>query len=227
MLERIMELAGRFFPEKYKEIHELAYWKAQKGKEGTLRNDHYQYFYTDHFGLSSSFYSGKRVLDIGCGPRGSLEWADMASERIGLDPLANKYLKLGASDHKMRYLSAHSESIPFPDGYFDVVCSFNSLDHVSDLKATIAEIIRVVKPGGLFLLLSDVNHNPTACEPIEYSWDIVRSFQPHFEILEAKHYEKKADGLYQSVREAIPYDHRDTRRRYGALSAKFRKLLPN
>ena len=136
MFERILELACRFFPEKYKELHEFSYWKERRRTEGTLWNDHYQYFYTDHFSLSPNFYSGKRVLDIGCGPRGSLEWADMASERIGLDPLANRYLKLGAADHKMRYVSAHSESIPFSDGYFDVVCSFNSLDHVSNLEAT-------------------------------------------------------------------------------------------
>ena len=32
------------------------------------------------------------TTDIGCGPRGSLEWATMAAERVGLDPPVNKYL---------------------------------------------------------------------------------------------------------------------------------------
>ena len=29
--------------------------------------------------------SGMRVLDVGCGPRGSLEWATMAARRVGID----------------------------------------------------------------------------------------------------------------------------------------------
>ena len=105
------------------------------------------------------------MLDIGCGPRGSLELADTALERVGLDPLAKEYLKLGDASHMMTYVASRSESIPFADGYFDIVCSFNSFDHVADLKRTIiAEIVRVVKPGGLFLLLSEVNHAPTKTE---------------------------------------------------------------
>jgi len=56
------------------------------------------------------------ALDIGCGPRGSLEWADMTKERYGLDPLANEYLKLGADKHKMKYVASGAEKIPFEDG---------------------------------------------------------------------------------------------------------------
>jgi ubiquinone/menaquinone biosynthesis C-methylase UbiE len=37
--------------------------------------------------------------------------------------------------------------IPFPDAYFDVVCSLNSLDHVDDFDKVAAEIIRVLAPG--------------------------------------------------------------------------------
>ncbi len=208
----------------YKETHELDYWKSRVALEGTLSNEHYIYFYTEHFGLSPDYYTNKRVLDIGCGPRGSLEWANMSKERIGLDPLAKEYLKLGTTKHKMQYIASGAESIPFPDSYFDIVSSFNSLDHVTDLEKTVAEIIRVVKPGGLFLLLSDVNHDPTPCEPIEYSWNIVDMFIPYFELLIERHYEKKADGIYQSILENIPYNHNDTTKRYGIISAMFKKL---
>ncbi len=207
-----------------KESHELDYWKRQKEREGTLANRHYEYYYTTHFGLSHEFYRGKRVLDLGCGPRGSLEWADMTRERVGLDPLADEYLKLGADRHQMRYVAAPSEAIPFPDGHFDVVTSFNSLDHVADLDQTIREIMRVVKPGGLFLLLTDVNHQATPCEPIEFSWDVTRKFTDQFDLLEQRQFEKPAHGgLYQGVTEAVTYDHARGQRRYGILSAKFRK----
>jgi SAM-dependent methyltransferase len=200
---------------------ELAYWHGRKTEEQTLRNTHYRRFYTSHFGLDDSSYAGKRVLDIGCGPRGSLEWADMALDRVGLDPLADEYMELGARQHAMSYVASGSESIPFPDGHFDIVCSFNSLDHVDDLDRTIAEICRVVAPGGLFLLLVDVNHEPTACEPITFSWDIVERFTPPLRALRVERYEKSDHGLYKSVDEAVPYDDSDPTDRYGVLSAMF------
>lgn len=120
-----------------KETYELMYWKSVARREGQLANDHYQRIYTSLLGLDVSFYAGKRILDIGCGPRGTLEWADMAAERVGLDPLVESYRALGIDQHKMRYVNAPSEQIPFEDGHFDVILSLNSLDHVDDLDKTI------------------------------------------------------------------------------------------
>ena len=203
---------------------ELAYWQKRKNIEHDLSNDHYIWFYTSHFGLPLSFYEQKRVLDIGCGPRGSLEWADNALERVGLDPLADSYLNMGCNQHKMQYVAANAESIPFSDGYFDVVCSFNSLDHVDDLDQAISEIIRVTVAGGIFLLLTDVNHEPTQCEPIWFSWDIVDKFVPYMRILDVRNHEKCTNGLYQSIARDVSYDHSDSRSRYGILSAKCQKI---
>jgi ubiquinone/menaquinone biosynthesis C-methylase UbiE len=213
----------QFLPTKHKELHELSYWRHRVSAEGSLANDHYTEFYTAHFDLSPDDYTGMRVLDVGCGPRGSLEWAGMAAERVGLDPLAGEYLKLGAARHKMRYVAAPSEEIPFPDAHFDFVCSFNSLDHVANLRRTASEITRVTKQGGVFLLLVDVNHDPTVCEPNSFSWDVVRLFTPQFDILSERHYEKKADGMYDSIKQNLPYDEGNSNRRYGILSAKFRR----
>ena len=201
---------------------ELEYWRGRVRQEVTLHNDHYAWFYTTHFGFEDEFYRNKRVLDIGCGPRGSLEWADMAEERVGLDPLADSYRELGAKHHKMSYVQAPAERIPFADGHFDVVCSFNSLDHVDNLDESISEILRVLAPGGHFLLLTDVNHEPTPTEPVELGWDIVDRFAPPLEVLETGRFEKLESGIYDSVR-AAPYDEDDASARAATLSAKFRK----
>lgn len=211
------------FPEAFKRHSELRYWQGRLQSEGGFSNDHYAYFYTAFFGLQPEFFVGKRILDIGCGPRGSLEWADLAAERVGLDPLADEYLKMGAARHQMTYVASGSEAMPFDDGHFDVVCSFNSLDHVSDLPATIQEIGRIAKRGGVFLLITDVNHDPTPCEPICFSWDIVEEFQPSFELLEQRRFEKFEDGVYKSIRQGRVYDDTDTTKRYGILAAKFQR----
>lgn len=206
---------------------ELAYWNCRSAAEGLLANDHYEYFYTTHFGLAREDYCGKRILDIGCGPRGSLEWADMAEERVGLDPLAAEYLRLGTARHAMRYVAGVCEAIPAPDGAFDVVASFNSLDHVDDLARSLAEIARVTRPGGWFLLLSDVDHAPTVCEPTPFSWDAVAMLRAGFEVLRERHYEKRAGGLYQSIRQGIVYDHQNPVRRTAILSAFCRRRSPS
>jgi SAM-dependent methyltransferase len=203
---------------------ELAFWRSRRDAEGRLTGQHYEHFFTSHFGLDREFYAGKKLLDIGCGPRGSLEWATTAEERVGLDPLAGAYREFGIDEQQMTYVEAPAERIPFEDGYFDVVSSFNSLDHVDDLLATIAEIKRVVKPGGTLLLLTDVNHDPTPTEPIEFSWDVVELFGPELAPAEVEHYEKSADGVYQSISAGVRYDHNDANRRYGVLSARFAKL---
>ena len=82
---------------KIKHKSEVAYWRGVYRREGQLTNDHYTWFYTSYFGLGPADYTDRRVLDIGCGPRGSLEWADMASERVGLDPLVDEYQALGSA----------------------------------------------------------------------------------------------------------------------------------
>lgn len=202
---------------------ELAFWRGVRRREGEwLANGHYEWFYTTYFGLSRQDYAGRRVLDIGCGPRGSLEWADMARERVGLDPLADEYRALGADRHKMTYIRSGAESIPFPDGHFDIVTTFNSLDHVDNVDKTISEISRVTAPGGTCLIISDVNHDPTFTEPIFYSWDITDRFTG-FDVIESRHLEKPTDSVYDSVKAGIPYDHANARKRYGLLSARLQR----
>ena len=142
---------------------ELRYWRNVAGPIES--NTHFEYFFTEHFGLDQDFYRGKRVLDVGCGPRGSLEWLDGASELVGADPLADEYRKLGAPERRMRYVTASAEDLPFPDAHFDVVSAFNALDHVEDLSAAVAEIARVTAPGGTFLVIVEIGHQPTWTEP--------------------------------------------------------------
>jgi len=151
-------LHAALFPNFHKRRSELSYWKGRHSEECILSNGHYEPLFTKAFDLSRDDYTAKRVLDIGCGPRGSLEWADMALQRVGLDPLVPDYLKLGADRHRMEYVAAPSEKIPFASDHFDIVACLNALDHVDDLGRTISEIKRVIRAGGLFLLSVEIDH---------------------------------------------------------------------
>jgi ubiquinone/menaquinone biosynthesis C-methylase UbiE len=208
---------------------ELDYWKSRLQGQERLTNDHYEYFYTAHFGLDRGFYQGNRILDIGCGPRGSLEWAAGAGLRIGIDPLAVYYRRLGTGQHAMTYAACSAENLPFPGDAFDIVCAFNSLDHVDDLEKVIQEIGRVTTPGGIFLLLTDIHETPTLMEPSAFSWEIVSRFLPAFSVVEQRQVEYTVfspegyGDMYQSLQRGVPYNFEDARIRDGILSARFFK----
>jgi ubiquinone/menaquinone biosynthesis C-methylase UbiE len=208
---------------------EIAFWKSRLQKQGVLTNDHFEYFYTTHFGLDKAFYSGKKIVDIGFGPRGSLEWATQAEIRIGIDPLARMYRQLGTNRHSMRYVACGAENLPFTPRTFDVVSSFNSLDHVDDLNLVIDEISRVLAPQGYFLLLTDIHRAPTVLEPSAFTWDIVGRFLPELEVMEQRQVEQTVfspegfGDIYQSLQQGTPHNHNDSRERNGILSVKFRK----
>ena len=116
---------------------------------------------------SPAFFAGKLCVDIGCGSKGSLTWLDeIARAALGVDPLADEYLRLGIARHAMVYLQAGAEKLPFPSGYADVVFSMNSLDHVDDLRAACREIRRMSSNlGGAFIASLNLDEPATFTEP--------------------------------------------------------------
>ena len=90
---------------------------------------------------------GARILDIGCGlgvyVRKFREFSDRV---VGID-IDRKRLVEGARTTPGLMLSA-SEQLPFRDGAFDVVVLNEVIEHVCDDRATIAEALRVIRPGG-------------------------------------------------------------------------------
>ena len=184
--------------------YELAYWWSRKLQEGKLANEHYSWLMTEPFHLQAEAYRGRRVLDVGCGPRGSLEWCAIAAERVGLDPLADGYRKLGVQRHAMTYCCAPAEAIPFPDEYFDVVICINALDHVDDVARATAEMCRVLAPGGLLLLIVEIHPRPTIAEPHALPWSLTSWFP--LTLVEERHLER-GDGTLRYLEHEIPFDH--------------------
>lgn len=206
-----------------KRHEELAYWRSRLAAEGELRGTEYERFFTEWFGLTPADYEGKRVLDIGCGPRGSLDWAAMAAERVGLDPLADEYVRLRGGDTGMAFVSGVAEAIPFPDSHFDVVASFNSLDHVDDLGRAVAEITRVARSGAALLLVTDVGHEPTFTEPQAFSWEVLETFGAGWEVVDERRFLRVEDNMLKTLEAAIPFDPAQHAGAVGTLSARLRR----
>jgi len=188
-----------------KDDAEMGYWRGRLEIEGVLGNAHYEHVFTAQFGLEPAFFHGKRVLDVGCGPRGSLEWATGAAARVGLDPLADRYRELGIERHAMSYVRAPAERMPFGDASFDVVASLNSLDHVDDVDRAVGEITRVAAPGATWLLTVEVGHEPTATEPHSLSWDVAESFAGWQVQWTARNGLRADHDIYASIDEGLAY----------------------
>ena len=202
---------------------ELGWWKRQRRAEGELHAAHYELLFTEPFGLDRSFYGGRAILDVGCGPRGSLEWAREARERVGLDPLARRYRRLGTARHEMSYVAARAEAMPFEAGHFDVVSAFNSLDHVEDVELAAAEIVRVLAPGGLLLMVVEVGHPPSETEPLTLGWDLGGLFGPELRVLLERRLEKRGGVNHSVLHDPVLYDETREDRRPGVLVAKLRR----
>ncbi len=64
----------------------------------------------------NAIFNEKVLLDFGCGPRGSLTWANMAKRRIGANVLAQSYLEKFENSmrmHNMEYLKQHKHIFLF------------------------------------------------------------------------------------------------------------------
>lgn len=181
---------------------ELEFWTGAAA-ERRFAGESREPFFTEHVGLERAFYDGKRVLDLGCGPRRELEWAANAAERVGLDPLAEPYRELMGGDRGMRLVAGVGERMPFADDSFDVVASLNSLDHVDDLERVVAEVKRVLEPDGTVILLTDVGHRARVTEPQTFGWEVVDLFAPELQPRLIRRLRDTGAGIDQSVRDGI------------------------
>ncbi len=90
---------------------------------------------------------GRRILDVGCGVGTYVRrFRAFSSEVYGID-IAFDRVRRGAEELP-NLLLASSDALPFRDGFFDVVLLNEVIEHVRDDRATMAELARVLRPGG-------------------------------------------------------------------------------
>ena len=120
--------------------------------KGEIAIEHYQRY---HF--ACSWVQGKTVLDAACGEGyGSSLLSAHAQNVIGLDidpdTLTAAEQKYGSS--QLTFVQGSVSALPFEDHSFDVVISFETIEHVDEIcqKAFLSEIRRVLKPNGLLIM---------------------------------------------------------------------------
>jgi SAM-dependent methyltransferase len=161
---------------------------------------------------------GRRALDIGCGEGqvARLATAIGIGEVVGVDPTWAQVVEARARAGGPSYLRAGAAALPFADGSFDRAVACLVFEHIRDVDDAIAEVARVLSPGGRFAFF--LNHpllqtpssgwiDDQVLDPPEQYWRI----GPY--LVEDESIEEVEKGVF------IPFIHRPLSRYVNALLA--------
>jgi SAM-dependent methyltransferase len=128
--------------------------------------------------------AGDRVLDVGCGT-GSLAFAAARLAETGsvtgidLTPGFVDFARSRSDDPRLRFDIADARDLPFPDNSFDRAFSLLVLHFIPDAARAVAEMRRVVRPGGT--VAAAVWDNYGGQPHIRMLWDIAGVLDPGVE----------------------------------------------
>ena len=115
---------------------------------------------------------GERILDCGCGVGFHLlllkALRGVAAQGIDADVRRLGKARLGAE--RPQVAGAALPRLPFRDGTFDKVLASEVLEHLPDDRAALAELLRVLKPGGILALSVPHSRYPFWWDPINRIW---------------------------------------------------------
>jgi len=94
---------------------------------------------------------GARLLDAGCGSGRTLDELARRGRVSGVDTNPEAVAAARRRGHRDVRV-ARVEDLPFPDGTFDLVTCLDVIEHTPDDRATLAELRRVTRPGGLLVV---------------------------------------------------------------------------
>lgn len=110
--------------------------------------------------------TGRRVLDLGCGPGETSSWLALQGARVDAVDLSPRMIevarglaeRIGVAD-RIAFHVAPGEALPFDAAGFDAVFGHDCLHHM-DLDRAHDEILRVLKPGCSAVFAEPLGHNP-------------------------------------------------------------------
>lgn len=108
------------------------------------------------YDFARRYAAGRQVLDLGCGAGyGTRYLAAVADHVVGIDishaAVAYASARYGDLDN-IRFVQGDAARLGVRPARFDVVCSFETIEHVPDVNAYLREVTRVLAPGGVFVV---------------------------------------------------------------------------
>jgi len=109
-----------------------------------------------HHVATQAVLSGREVLEVSCGHGGGASWITrhlLPARYVGLDlnPAGVAFCSQRHAVQGLSFLQGDAQNLPFPDASFDAVINLEASHCYPDFPAFLAEVARVLRPGGHFL----------------------------------------------------------------------------
>jgi len=128
---------------------------------------HFGEYATNRVGLDQVAISPDAVVvDVGCGTGAALRHASArvtAGRLVGIDPIPRmiEIARERTADHpaaaRIAYRVGSAEDLPVDDDSADLVLAFDSIDHWADRALGLAQVKRILRAGGRFVVVKDGN----------------------------------------------------------------------
>jgi len=150
------------------------------------------YEHLHRYALAARFVAGKRVLDAACGEGyGAAVLAAAAESVTGVDlsqdAVDHARARYGAIDG-LSFQQGDCTRLPFEDGAFDVIVSFETLEHLQAQDEMLAGFRRLLAPGGYLLLSSPDKAVYTDQMGNENPWHVRELYRDELEALVSRHF---------------------------------------
>lgn len=119
-------------------------------EQGRIRLEHYH-----RYAMVLDVVKQKDVLDVACGEGyGSFLMADVARSVVGVDISDEAVQHASSIYNNLTFLQGSATALNFADASFDVVVSFETIEHLAEQAQMLAEIRRVLRPDGVLVISS-------------------------------------------------------------------------
>ena len=128
----------------------------------------------DFLEQTNLIHSGQRVLELGCGAGNLASYMYEKGVSIVASDIAQAAIDHAREHHPNIEFRTHSaDDLPYENNSFDVVMSFDVLEHLPDVNLHLHEVWRALKPGGYYLFqtpnkLSNATFETLKCRSMKW-----------------------------------------------------------
>jgi ubiquinone/menaquinone biosynthesis C-methylase UbiE len=153
---------GLLFAENYRVDRSHLYgdsywiWNAESGESGKMITDAKKTAFSFQLGNLKKYVDPKekKILDVGTGSGHLLEIAsEMGFDCQGID-ISGEAVRTSSKKFPGKIAQGNLVSANYQSGFFDVVSMVDVLEHIANPHEIISEARRILKPGGLLLIIS-------------------------------------------------------------------------
>lgn len=136
--------------------------------------------------LAREWCRGKDVLDVASGEGyGTALLAQVARSAVGVEIAADavEHASHSYAAENLSYVAGDARALPIPDAAFDVVVSFETIEHFAEQSQFLQEVGRVLRPGGLLIVSTPDRDNYSPPETPANPYHVQELTEAEFEAL--------------------------------------------